>query len=281
MKTILFPTDFSSSADNALSYAAVLCNDLKAKLVLFHSFHIPAYASPETLDDATEEQLTARAENDLLKLRNKVLAEHKELEIECIVNLGLAVDRIISSAAEKHADMIIMGTKGASGLKEIFVGSNASAVLDKAPCPVLVIPDKAAFKGIAKIVFATNYQESDFQSIKFLTEIASLFNAEILIVHISEFTQADVNEKDLQWFKDELKKKSNILYENISFHNLIGGNVDWELEEFIEQNNIDLLSLSMRKRNIFTKLFDRSLTKKMAYHSHVPMLAFHAAKHIV
>ena len=98
-----------------------------------------------------------------------------------------------------------------------------------------------------------------------------------MIVHVSQIAPTQDYESDLlQWYKEELKKKVNIEYENISFHQLVGGNVDYELEDFIEKNKVDLLALSMRKRNIFSKLFDRSLTKKMAYHSHTPLFAFHA-----
>ncbi len=276
MKTILFPTDFSLGADNALNYALRLSDKLKAKLILFNSFHIPAYAGVP-VDEDVEEQLMNIAQDGLQKIENKILLHSKNLVVESVVNYGLAVDNIISLSEEKHPDLIIMGTKGASGFKEVFIGSNAASVLEKAPCPVLVIPENAEFKTLDKIVFATNFRDSDFNSIASLAEIAALFHSEIMIVHVSQVAPTDDHEKDLlQWYIEELKKKSNVEYKNISFHDLVGGNVDYELEDFIEKNNVDLLALSMRKRNIFSKLFDRSLTKKMAYHSHTPLLAFHA-----
>lgn len=279
MKTILFPTDFSSGAFNALKYALGLSDKLKAKLILFNSFHIPAYSSQVPLDQDVEEQLLNIAEGELRKIENNALLEYKNLAVESVVNYGLAVDNIISLTEEKHADLIIMGTKGATGLKEVFIGSIAASVLEKSPCPVMVIPENAKFKNIDKIVFATNFRDNDFNSIASLVKIAALFNSKIMIVHVSQVAPTRDYESDLmQWYKEELKKKANIEYKNISFHDLVGGNVDYELEDFIEKNNVDLLALSMRKRNVLSKLFDRSLTKKMAYHSHTPLLAFHTSK---
>jgi nucleotide-binding universal stress UspA family protein len=277
MKTILFPTDFSSGADNAFNYAISLSDKLKAKLILFNSFHIPVYTSENAMAEGMDDQLMHIAQNKLLKMEKKVLQQSENLIVESIVNYGLAVENINSVAKEKDVNLIIMGTKGASGLKEVFIGSNAASVLEKSPCPVLVIPEKAQFKNMDKIVFATDFKDSDFYSIALLAEVAYLFNSEIIIVHVSQVAPAENHEKDLlQWYKEELKKKVNVDYKNISFHDLVGGNVDYELEDFIEKNNVDLLALSMRKRNIFAKLFDHSLTKRMAYHSQTPLLAFHA-----
>lgn len=281
MKTILFPTDFSACADNAFHYTLGLCDKLKADLVLFNSFHIPAYATNVLIyadADNIEEQKEDLAEKGLIRMKNKALSEIKNCSVECIVNYGLAVDNIISIADEKNADLIIMGTKGASGLQEVFAGSNTFSVLEKSNRPVLIIPENVKFKKIEKIVFATNFNDTDFQSIAFLSQIASLFNSEILIAHVVQVTPTKDYESDLlQWFKEELKNRANVEYKNISFHVLTGGNVGYELEDFIEKNNVDLLSLSMRKRTLFAKLFDRSLTKKFAYHTHTPLLAFHAS----
>src|SRR6185436_12618936 len=128
MKTILFPTDFSPGADNALNYAIGLSDKLKAKLILFNSFHIPAYASEGPVNEDVEEQCMNLAQNNLLRMERKAILQSKDLVVESIVNYGLAVDNIISTAQEKDADLVIMGTKGASGSKEVFIGSNAASV---------------------------------------------------------------------------------------------------------------------------------------------------------
>lgn len=278
MKTILFPTDFSAGAENAFNYTVSICGKLKAKLILFNSFHIPVYTSEMPVNEDTEVHLRKMAKDRLLSLQNNALIQSNNLDVKTVASCGLAVDNIIQTAKEKKVNLIIMGTKGASGLKEIFIGSNAAAVLEKASCPVIVIPEKAKFKNIDKIVFATDFGESDFDFIASLTEMAKLFKSEIMIVHVSQVRPEKADEKDLlQWYRKELKKKVNVEYKKISFHILVGGNVDYELEDFIEKNKVDLLALSMRKRNIFSKLFEPSLTKKMAYHSHIPLLAFHAS----
>lgn len=276
METILFPTDFSACADNALIFAKEFSKTLRAKLILYNSFHIPVLNTVAPIE--IEEQLESIATEDLNKLKEDLINEIKDLTVEYKVNAGLAAENIILMANEIHADLIVMGTKGASGLKEVFMGTNATSVLEKAPCAVLVVPEKINFKGITKIAFATNFNGSDVKTIGSLADLASRYNAELLIVHISEFKQSDDYEKELEdWFENEVRTKGNISYSNITVHHLIGGNVDWELEQFIDKNNIDILSLSMRKRTGFLKLFSSSLSKKMAFHSHTPILVFHAS----
>lgn len=276
MKNILFPTDFSAESENAFNFAVGICDKLKANLILFNSFHIPNYTSDVPIDDDAEDRLMNIAEDELSTLETKALLLSKNIHVKCMVSYGLAVDTIISTAQEKQINLIVMGTKGAEGLKEVLIGSNAATVIEKASCPVLVVPEKAKYNSIDKIVFATDFRDYDFYTLARLVEIAKLFNSEIMIVHVSQVAPTKDYEKDLnEWYKEELKKEAGIEYENISFYNLVGGNVADELEEFIEKNKVSMLALSMRRRNVFTKLFNPSLTKKMAYHSQVPLLAFH------
>lgn len=278
MKTILIPTDFSDNAAMAFSYGLIFARKISAEIILYHVTHVPHGVVPPPIASSFE-YIESKALEDLIKWKDSIIKNERHVEVKLKVETGFAVDEISAFSKKNAVDMIIMGTKGASGIHEVFLGSNAAAVIEKASCPVLIIPDNAKFKNIEKIVFATNFQDSDFQSISFLAEMASLFNSEILIVHIVQLTPVQKNKEDLpQWFKEELKKKVKVEYGKISFHVLTGGNVNDELENFMVKNNVDLLSLSMRKRTLFSKLFDRSLTKKMAYHTHTPLLAFHAMK---
>jgi nucleotide-binding universal stress UspA family protein len=276
MKTILVPTDFSPAADNAIHFAAQLSHCLNAGMVLLNSYHVPVYSSQMPVDAALEEQALDNSRKNLQSISEKIKSGYSIAEIECISQGGLATDNIVALAQSRDVDIIIMGTKGATGLKEVLLGSNASAVIESAVCPVLVVPAGARFNDLKKIVFTTDFNESDFQSLKFLLEVAAPLKSEIDIVHVSADGRAEGYEQDLlSWIKDELKKRFNISCDNLSFHLLTGKNVEEELNRFVEKNKADLVAMTTRSRNFVSKIFEKSLTKKMAFHARVPLLSFH------
>jgi len=273
MKIILFPTDFSPSADNALSYATGLCEAMNAKLVLLHAWHVPAFATQVPSETFSEEKVRAEASAHFQKYKaNRLLKGHK-ITVEEHVKSGFAVDTIVSEAKECKADLIVMGTKGASGLEEVFIGSNTASVMEKAPCPVLAVPADAKFHPPKKIAFATNYSGNDFDALKFIASIASPFQAELVVVHISNIIADDYQEDLLNILKEKVEKE--VHYKNITFDSFTGDSVTDALNSFSHLNKIDLVALAMRKRNLISRLFDRSLTKKMAYHTHIPLLSVH------
>jgi nucleotide-binding universal stress UspA family protein len=274
MKTILFPTDFSACAEHAAEYVAGIAQKTGAKIILLHSYHVPVMVSSEytPVEQVSSDAIEKNASEDLEKFMEK--KNFKGIVTEKYIIPGFAGDDIVSMAEEKQADLIVMGTTGASGMKEIFIGSIASKVIGKARCPVLVVPRDAAYAPFKRIGYATNYKEKEFETIQSLCDIATLYDAEVHIVHMEDVLYTDELARDMfQAFKEEARKK--ISYGKLSFHFISGMRVAESLNTFIEENKIDMLSLSTRKRNILSKLFDHSLSKKMACHSHVPVLAFH------
>ncbi len=275
MKTILVPTDFSKCADNAVNYAMKFASKFNSKIILHNSTHLPTLTVEVPFEEINEEKLLAENKNNMnFYLQNEII-KNNNLVIENNVSFGFAVDNIISLAKENKANIIIMGTKGASNLEGLLLGSIATSVMEKATCPVLVIPQNAAFNDIKKIVFATDYHKNDIESIQFLSTIASKFNTEILVIHESAVTLTDNLERDLfEIFKKEVLEK--ISYKNISFKFIIGYSISKDLNLILEEEHADLLAISTRKKNIFTKLFDRSLTKLITHHTKIPVIAFHA-----
>jgi nucleotide-binding universal stress UspA family protein len=274
MKTILVPTDFSGCANNALSYAKGLATKLNSKIILHHSCHLPAFTMQVPFEKFSEEELLAEARNSIKDYIDNGKLKGSAIDAEFNVSLGLAVDNIVALAEEKKADLIIMGTKGTSGIEEVLLGSNAATVMEKAPCMVLTVPEDSKYGTIRKIAFATDYHENDILAISIVAVIASKFNAELVIVHDSPISMTDALERDVfKKFEKELSEK--IAYENISFKFLTGFNVATDLNAFLEDDKVDILAMCSKKRSFFSKLFNPSLTKKMIYHTHVPVLAFH------
>ncbi|TAL63285.1 MAG: universal stress protein [Bacteroidetes bacterium] len=275
MRTILVPTDFSKNAKNALDYAASVAKKENSKLILLHAFHI-FYPSSEIPVAMVVEEVSGtqkKAEEELNKLCLEI-KKNKKLKCDFICREGLAVDILLEVSRKIRPDLIIMGTKGASGIREVILGSNTAKVIEKAICPVIAVPAGASFKGIRNIVFSTDYHESDVNALKKTTGIAKIFGSRINILHASdrEFTQ-EVEEGLMRQFMKTVSKK--IKYSKISSLVKYGELPENILQDYIKKKKPDLIAMSTQRRSLLEKLFGTSITKKMAYHTNVPLLAFH------
>src|SRR5258708_13567140 len=127
---------------------------------------------------------------------------------------------------------------------------------------------------LKRLSMQTDFQSSDYKSIHFLKELASHFDAKIIIVDIGEEHHSIIHETNqLEQFKHDLSKFTST--DKVSFELIVGEDIPERLNKLIDETGADIISMSTRKRNLYQRLFDRSMTKKMAYHTHVPLLAFH------
>lgn len=267
MKTILVPTDFSKAANNAAEYAANLSKEMKATVILFHVYHVPIPVSeiPVMISNSSEYQ----AEN--LALLNKDATSLKRktgAEIKCITKMGFAVDEILEE--EKNAILIVMGMKGASKLSEELVGSTTTATLRKATVPVLVIPEKAKYKKPEKIVFACDYDpRTDVHTLDALKELMKTFNSKIYIVNVKREKEAVSVENAIAGSKLEGKLCDvQHIYYFPEKDDLVEG-----INEFVENKQADMVAIIPHRYSLMDRLFHKSISKKMAFHTHVPLLA--------
>ncbi len=275
MKTILVPTDFSRYAKKALDYAISIAKKTNGRIILIHA-HNMVYISPDVPMTYYSEELSAiekEAKKKLNKLCTKINVSDK-LQCETINKQGFAVDIILDTVKKKKVNLVVMGTKGASGMKEIFIGSNTAKVISKASCPVIAVPERNTISDIKKIVYATDFHTSDITSLKQLAEIASVFKAKISVIHIAdkEYTTAE-EEEYMEKFTQKVKQKVN--YKSISCKLLYASDIEKKLEEYIVKEPIDLLAVSTKHRNLIERFFGKSITQKLAYHTKIPLIVFH------
>ena len=273
IKTILVPTDYSTNAHQALKYAMELAEKTGAKIILLHIYYLPIYVGDLPVDPIAEESLRIDAKESLETYRKEHASSSPNIEIECVVKAGKIIETIVKEAKERNIDMIIMGTKGASGISEVIFGSNTEEVIVKTKVPLLAIPENGVYKGISNIVFSTNYHFSDLDVIEQLCEVAKLFNAHITVVHIGdgEFKH-EFEYNMLDSFRAKVKER--ISYENVSFKLIEGNDVYQGLNNFVHENKTDILCLSSHKNGLFNRLFGKSITKRLAYHTDIALLIF-------
>ena len=281
MKKILFPTDFSIKAENAFLYALQIAKKFGASITTIHTYNIPVLTSDASIGTSMYESMAEGREefefSEYKAFTKKMheIAENEELtdvEVNHILEQGFAVDEILEFSKTENADLIVMGTSGARGLKEVLWGSNSGTIVENAKCNVLVVPEVAAYKDIKKIAYATNLEKIEEDAIFDILEYVSLFDAELHIVHVSYLDEAWNKAKlkqfqDMSWLENRLK--------DVHFDIVEGDNVVKSLEEYAEENDIDLLAMFTQKRSLIEKLFVKSYTKTLAYHTEVPLLIFH------
>jgi nucleotide-binding universal stress UspA family protein len=275
MKTILVPTDFSKPANNALTYALAIARKSGARVILMHTYHRPA-SNTTSFRDITS-ILKQNAVQDLSRLIRQLQADpqYTDIRLESAARKGNLVDELKKMVAETQAELIVMGTKGASGISEILLGTNTVSVIEEVSCPVLAIPEQADYREIRYILYATDYQAADNESLLELTKFAALFDASILLLHVAEPTsEPGKQDKLINDYTQRIKQE--ISYPNLNFRLEESSDVLNGLNNTIHSLNIDMVAMTTRKRNIYSTFFQGSMTKSMAYHTDIPLLAFHA-----
>ncbi len=272
MKTILVPTDFSIPADSAIHYAIKLALLWDASIILYHSF-IPFETgfyllSVSDLENKEAEKILTER---LTKMRHSIVKKNPELPISIHVDQGPEGIKILDFCKKSKIDLIVMGTKGASSLKEKLIGSYTAEVMAKAPCPVLAIPNKHKFKIHKKITYATNYSKKDKKILQSLLEFNQIFNAKITILHIDWGITLFTADEDYIAYKKTIQNYFKDF--EFKFNHTVGKDISKTILEETLLDKTDLIVMNpLKRKGIWNRLFHRSVTKKMAYHVPIPLL---------
>ena len=269
MNSILVPTDFSSYAEKAFELAVAIATKTKAAITLLHITTLDV----ETEDSNNMERQKTAAEQKLDAIKQKV---NDNIIINTQIANGSVVPSILEAITTFAADLVIMGTKGATGLKKAVVGSNTANLIGKAEVPVLSIPAGYTNTDIKEIVLAIN-QTEDLENLAPLFKLADALQAHVrLVIFTGEKHDAATYITDRRAIVG-LQKKLEDLYgqTGLEVEHLSGANFQQTLQSYITENNIDLLAMITHKRGALEGLFNRSITKEMAYHATVPMLCLH------
>jgi len=274
METILIPTDFSEVSKNTAEYGIQLAKEKNAKLILFHVFHIPIIAGDEQVFLPSYDELEKDNIAFLEDFENKLKAKYNfSNPIEKITKTGFLVDEITEIVSEKKVDLIVMGISEAGKLSEILLGSNSIGVIKKTNCPTLIVPDGTIYKPINTIVFACDDLEKikNTISIKEIMKFVEWFNCKLIVLNVVESFEK------LDFKKTLFEAKNKTLFENINYsvHFIEGDNLVDNINNFIDEHSADLLIMIPKKHSAFSQIFHESSTKKMAFHTHIPLLAIH------
>ena len=267
MKNILFPTDFSENSSYALDVALKLARDFGAKLHILNSYKMP-YSSSSPMTRTLLDTLEKASEEELLSCLKTIKenAEYKGVEIKTKAMAGNVANSIDVYANKMSIDLVVMGTKGASGLKEVLIGSNAEEVVIHSDNSVLIIPENTKISQIKKIAFAIDLQEiKDLSVFKTYIEFINKYDAETMFVYINK----DEINHEINGQEAYLKQIFPEINCSLNFEkneDVVNG-----INEFVRKNNCDMLALYSRKHGFIDKIFHKSITNKLTCQAELPM----------
>lgn len=272
MKKILVPTDFSDTARNAIDYALQLALQANAQLVLFNAYHptpVSADMPPET---RSLEEIGKWSYASLNAIREDIYYRHGEsLVVECVNRCGFAVEEIGDFALEYDVDLIVMGMQGTGYISEKVIGSVTTALMRDAPCPVLVIDRHVRFAPVKRVVFACDYLKPPRRPVfDALKDFVSLFPSPwIYVVNV----KGD-NNPQLSFLESRAQPRIRefLNHEGHSFHSVREDDIVAGLRRFSEEKEADLMVMVPRRYSFWRGIFYSPLTKRMAFHTTLPLL---------
>ena len=286
---ILIPVDFSPNSLKACRFGLNFAAQIKVEAVLMHVYFSPVYMP--SLQYATEgygmpyeAELGIKSMLDNVHQRLKELTDNidklmadgelPKVKYSCLLREGIPEEEILSYAREESPLMIVMGTRGENMTEYGLMGSVTAEVIERSPVFVYSIPEEAKltnFKEIHKVAFITNFDQRDLISFDSLITTFKDYNFEIYFIHLNSNEERKMwNEIKLSGIKEYFHKQ----YPNLSINYSIVTEDSFfnNLDEYVKTENIDVLCVSNYKRNVFARLFNPSIAKKMIFHSRTPIL---------
>ncbi|TLP71131.1 universal stress protein [Maribacter sp. ACAM166] len=274
MKNILIPTDFSSNAAHALSYALNLFKCERTNFYLLHAYADQVYGPFKMVDNTSflsQKEVIKKASQNLLDKMVGEIIEKKhnpKHQFESITSFDSLVDGINDFVNEKNIDLIIMGTKGKTADKKISFGSHTVQVFKYVNCPVLAIPDNFEYRQPKKILFPTAFMlPYKRRELKLLDILAAQFKSQIQTLYISDFEDLSHRQLDNKKFLEESLPNGMV-----SFIRTAVKNKAVAITEYISTHDIDLLVMVNSRHSFLEDMLYKSTIDEIGLTPIVPFL---------
>ena len=293
-REILVPIDFSEFTLKTCEFAFVLAKEVDCSIKLMHVYFSSYYPSSIPFGDTFAVQPKSEGmykdiyENvesqmkDLISKLNVKIAEGIIPDVHYSYNLreGLPEEEIVSYSKKINPYAIVMGTRGSSKKDQDLIGSVTAEVIEGCRTPVFAIPENSPIHSIStmkNIVFLTNFQEREFLALAILMEFIKSYPIKVSFVHVAR--------KEDRWNEIKLTGLKNYFEEHYpnteTDYIVVDGNegILEALEKFVDENTIDMISLSSSPRNIFARMFNPGIARRMLFHTNTPTLVLKSSTH--
>ena len=283
---VVIPVDFSNYSLKACEFGFNFAKNIDAEVVLLHVYFTPIYATSLPYGDVFNYQLSdeenvrsilQKVHADLNVLSDKVKVkvasgEFPDVKYVCVLREGIPEEEILRYAKEYRPVIIIMGTRGKNQKDIDLIGSVTAEVIERSRVPVLAIPENTPFKQfseVKRVAFITNFDQRDLIAFDSLINSLKPFHFSISLIHLTDVSNT-WNEIKLGGIKEYFQKQYpqlEIYYDVVKNDDLLNS-----LDNYIKTNHIGIIALTSYKRNIFSRLFNPGIARKMIFHSDTPLL---------
>lgn len=275
MKKILVPIDFSKCSTNALQFAFEIAARTGAGLHLLHVVYPSEGVDSNVYQAIWIDKYLEERRQSLLKLGKRMQwrGDFRQVPVKAEVAIGFPATISDETAEQIHADLIVMGTTGATGLRGAVLGSTASTLVARTRRPVLVVPPKASFKSESRWAFATDFRLNlDKKSLSVLESVVAAMQANLSVLHILTQPGAAPNREQEAAFSKKLGDLPK------GFHYLHDSDVSQAVNDFVESTATAGLVAVAHEHGLWHRMFYESNAKLLAQQVLVPVLVLHDSK---
>jgi len=287
---VLVPIDFSTYSLKAALVGFDIAEKLESKMVLYHSTPRPEFLTIPYSDvivydsalflnyEMTEKATSKKFEEFLTKLTSMIDYQRWRIaKPEYIVKIGEADDDILSYIQIHPPKMVVMGIRGGDARAGDLMGSTTAGVIFNTKVPVLAIPENTPdnwLNNFKTVVYATNFEAQDFIAMDKLIKLVKPFDCKVICLHVNKGDSGELDEAMLEGMREALSEKYP--YAAFDCRLVQNKNLTEAIDHFIQENKIDVLALTTHRRNLMTRFFNPSISRKLVLHSQTPILVFHA-----
>ncbi|MEZ4792417.1 MAG: universal stress protein [Gelidibacter sp.] len=274
MKKIILPTDFSENAYNAIQYAVQLFKDVKTTFYLLHTYTPPVFQVEYLLQSPGQiglgDSYKMKAMNQLEALKERLQEEFNNTNHTFVTraDFNTLTDDILILTKNEKADLVIMGTQGATGAKEILFGTNTTRVIRNTICPLIVVPSGFQYQAPKTIGFPTDYEiDYDKKQLKQLLELSKNNKANIGVIHVASKDGLTKEQSKNRNKLDELLAETSHTFNDLPEQEFIEA-----INTFQKVNPMNLLVMIRNKTTFFERLFVEPMVKKIGLQMNVPFM---------
>lgn len=288
VRTILVPVDFSDYSLKACNTAFFMAEKLKADVVIMTAYFSPLYnnfpvfdpiTSPKDAENYHAQQDEVKRDMENLKnLIQRKIEQGKlpDVNFKTLIEEGIPEEVIGNVSNQLKPVIVVMGTRGKNHKEQDLIGSVTAETIDHSTAPILAISEDdklVKFADVKNIAYATNFGPNDLIAFDKMVTLLKPYTYKVFLIHIER--NADVwNEVKLAGIREYFSQhypQIETEYCLIKDNDFLKG-----LDSFVSEKQIDVISLNSYKRNIFARLFNPSIARKMIFHASTPMLIMHS-----
>jgi nucleotide-binding universal stress UspA family protein len=275
---ILVPTDFSPCAEVAYAVAAQMARDRGAELHLLHGMASELVFDAARPEGAALAALAAEAQD----LADRQLAAAAALPVfdgvrpHTVLGQGALVEMIRAYVVEHQVELMVMGSHGASGTHEMFIGSNTQKVVRQVPCAVLVVKTPPRTMAFRNVVFASSFEDEAWPVFHELLEFVQPYDAHVHLLHI---VRPGFFREDLAVLREAMDEfAARCPRGHSSRHLFHADSLEGGIHTFLGAVHADLLCVAHYGREPLRRLFQYSLTEALVNHLDIPVLCLHGKR---